>query len=135
MSKANASGPKALKKAAAALSERELRALIAYVRTRTVEKLIAQAAPKAKPKPAKRAPPRDGLVAEVTALLKPILAPGAEKAELLLAYMGMPDARAAGIAAAVRTLRIRFSDPEIKAGAEVLIAGLAKMRSMRETVT
>lgn len=134
MSRTGASGPKALKKAAAALSERELRALIAYVRTRTMEKLIAQAAGAPQPT-AKRKPSKDRLLADVTAILKPILAPGAEKAELFLTHMGQPEARARGLAEAVKRLRRSVSDAEIKAGAEALIQSLAKRRSMRETVT
>ena len=135
MSKASAPGPKALKKAAAALSERELRALIGYVRTRTMEKLLAQAS--AKPAKAKRAPkaPKDALLVEVTAILKPILAPAAEKADLLLDHMGHGEARVQGLGQALRLLRKHCSDADIKAGAEGLIAQLAKRRSMRETVT
>ncbi len=135
MSRADAPGPKALRKAAGALTQTELRALIGYVRTRTMDKLLAQAAPSPKAPKAKPKPPRDTLLAELTALLKPILGPASEKAELLMEHMGLADARARGLSDGLKQLRTQFSDAEILAAAKAMMAGLAKRRSMRETVT
>lgn len=135
MSKASAPGPRALRKAAAALTEAELKALLSYVRTRTNDKLLAIAAGKPKAKP-KTKPATKGLTAEIVALMQPILGPTQEKAELLLDACGAPpDVQAKTLGEALRKLRRTRSDDQIRATAQELMARIARRHGMRETVT
>ncbi len=136
MSKTDAPGPRALRKAAAALSEAELKALLSYVRTRTNDKLLAMATVKPKPKRKKPKPTATGLTAEITALMQPILGPAQEKAELLLEACGAPpELQAKTLGEALRKLRRSHSDDQIRAVAQGLMAKIAQRHGMRETVT
>jgi hypothetical protein len=135
--KPKALGPRALRKAAEALTEAELKALLAYVRTRTNDKLLALAKGEAR-KPRKTKPKAEAptLTAEITALMQPILGPAQEKADLLLDACGAsPEVQAKTLGEAVRKLRRSHGDDHIRAVAQELMARIAKRHGMRETVT
>lgn len=83
---------------------------------------------------------RDPFAAEIAALLAPILAPAAEKADLLIEEMcarhktcAMFEAR--GLAAAIKRLRVQHSPAQIRAAAKALMARLARDHDPRERVT
>jgi hypothetical protein len=116
-------------------SRQELKALFALVRAHDDRALLAAVAP-AKKKAAKRGDP---LARDLEKALKPILAPAAEKAELLVEHMAKKHRRKLalaprGLAEAARQLRANFSDEQIRAGAQSLVAQLAKLYGQRETV-
>jgi hypothetical protein len=125
----------ALKTLAGKRSRAELKKLFALIRANDDKTLLAAIAPK------KRAAKRRGdpLAREVDQTLKPILGPASEKAELLVEYMAKKHRRklcepSKGLAGAVRELRAKFTDAQIRAGAKSLIADLKREHSTRETV-
>ncbi|MET0183599.1 MAG: hypothetical protein ABW199_12010 [Caulobacterales bacterium] len=127
---------KALKALAKSRTPAELRGLFALIRKESDTSLLK--ALKDAPKP--KAAAGDPLVKEITKTLAPILAPAAEKADLLVEHMGslhknVPAFEPKGIADAVKKLRARFKDSEIRAAAASLIAKLKKDFSTRETVS
>lgn len=116
----------------------ELKALFALVRANDDRTLLAAALP-AKKKAKK--PTGDPLVRDLTATLKPLMAPAQEKADLLVEHLAKKHRRKLaaapapkGLADAARQLRRKFSDAEISAGAKSLLAHLAKLYGDRETV-
>ena len=122
----------------AALKKRsrlELKTLFATIRGHDDGALLAALAP-ARKKP-KRA--RDPLLADLALALKPILAPSAEKADMLVEHLAKKHRRkfsfeAKGVADAARRLRAaNLTDDEIRAGASALVSLLAKLHG-RETV-
>ncbi|MGE3142833.1 MAG: hypothetical protein AB7L65_05895, partial [Hyphomonadaceae bacterium] len=113
----------------------DLERLFALIRREKNEALFAALAPV--PAKARRADP---LTHELTRLFQPILAPAAEKGDLLVQHMGAlhknaPRFEARGLAHAVRGLRTRFSEAQIRAGAKSLLEKLARDYSARETVS
>jgi hypothetical protein len=123
-----------LRAALRARKRAELKRIFALVRGHDDGALLAAIAP------AKRlAPPRrDALGRELEQILKPILGPASEKADLLVGHMARRHRRKLaiapnGLADAARRLRGSFSDDEIRAGAKSLVAHLAR-RHGRETV-
>jgi hypothetical protein len=80
----------------------------------------------------------DPLLGEVKALFTPVIAPAAEKADLLIAHMcehnGAPSFEARGLAQAVKRLRKHFSDEQISAAARSLIERLERDYCCREPV-
>ena len=112
-----------------------LQRLFAAIRAHDDRALFAAlASGKQKPKRA-----RDPLLRDLELTLKPILAPGAEKAEMLVEHLAKKHRRklafeAKGLAEAARRCRAaQLSDDEIRAGARSLVATLAK-RHGRESV-
>ena len=82
---------------------------------------------------------RDPLVRELEQTLKPIIAPAQEKADMLVEHLGKKHRKKLaftpkGLADAVRRLRARFSDDEIRAGAKSLMTRLAKLYGEPESV-
>lgn len=130
--------PAQIKKLRAAISARpkaELKAAFALVRAHKDETLISAIAPASKR--AKRAP--DPLVRSLEKTLKPIIAPGHEKAELLVEHIAKKHRKKLalapkGLADATRQLRLKFRDDQIAAAAESLMAHLKKLYGDRETV-
>ncbi len=115
-------------------SRAELKALFAAIRSNDDRTLFAALAPAKK---AKRA--GDPLIRSLEQSLQRVLAPSAEKAEMLVEHLAKKHRRkisfeAKGLADAARRLRAaKFSDAQIRAGAERLVAHLAKLHG-RETV-
>jgi hypothetical protein len=116
-------------------SRAELKTLFAAIRGNDDRALLAAlSAPKKK---AKRA--GDPLLRSVDQVLKPLLAPGAEKAEMLVEHLAKkhrrkPATSATGLTGAIRDLRAaNLTDAQILAGAKGLMAALAKLHG-RETV-
>jgi hypothetical protein len=113
----------------------ELKTLFAAIRGNDDRALLAALAPpKKKPKRA-----IDPLLRSVDLILKPLLAPNAEKAEMLVEHLAKKHRRklitpATGLASAIRKLRAaNLSDEHILAGAKSLMVALAKLHG-RETV-
>ena len=113
----------------------ELKLLFAVIRAHDDRALFAALAPgRRKPKR-----PRDPLLRDLELALKPILAPSAEKAEMLVEHLSKKHRRklafeAKGLAEAARRCRaVKLSDEQIRAGARTLVANLAK-RHGRESV-
>ena len=115
-------------------SRAQLKALFAAIRANDDRALFAALTPAKK---AKRK--GDPLIRALELTLKPVLAPAIEKAEMLIEHLAKKHRRklafeASGIADAARRLRVaKFSDAQIRAGAESLVAHLAKLHG-RETV-
>jgi hypothetical protein len=116
-------------------SKAELMEMFALIRARSDRALLA----------ALRVPKRavkktsDPLAKDVDAVLRKILGPSAEKAELLVEHMGRKHRLSLtitpkGLADGVRRLRGHFSDTQIRAGAKSLLAEIAGRYSKRETV-
>lgn len=81
----------------------------------------------------------DPLLGEVKALFAPVIAPAAEKADLLIAHMvelhvEAPSFEARGLAQAVKRLRKHFSDEQISAAARSLTERLERDYCCREQV-
>lgn len=113
----------------------ELKTLFSAIRGSDDRALFAAlASPKKKAKPA-----ADPLLRAVDQALKPLMAPGAEKAEMLIEHVAKKHRRklsasATGIAAAIRLLRAaNLTDEQILAGANNLMSALTKLHG-RETV-
>jgi hypothetical protein len=110
-------------------SRAELKTLFAAIRANNDRALLAALAPPKKK--AKR--PGDALVRDLDHALKPLLAPGAEKAEMLVEHLAKKHRRTfsfapKGLADATRRLRAaKLSDDQIRAGAKSLVAHLAKL--------
>jgi hypothetical protein len=124
----------ALKAAFRKQSRAQLRKLFALVRAQDDRALMAILAPP-KRKPRKR----DPLLRDVERTLKPLMGPAAEKADMLIEFMAKKHRRKIaggpkGFADAAKRLRAHFSDDQIRAGAEGLLAKLAKLYGDRETV-
>jgi hypothetical protein len=116
-------------------SPSELMTLFAAIRANNDRSLLAALAP-----PKKRAKRLgDPLVRDLDLALKPLLAPAAEKAEMLVEQMAKKHGRKfsftpKGLADAARRLRAaKLSDHQIRAGAKALVAHLAKLHG-REAV-
>ena len=113
----------------------ELKRLFALIRAHDDRALLAALA--AGKRKLKR--PRDPLVRDLELALKPILAPAAEKAEMLVEHLSRRHRRklafeGKGLAEAARRCRaVKLSDEQIRAGARTLVANLAK-RHGRESV-
>lgn len=134
--KLTAAQTKLLRTALRGRTPAELKLVFKAVRAHDDKALLAAIAP-AKKRPAKRA--GDPLVREIEQTLKPILGPAAEKAEMLVEHMAKKHRRKLalvpkGIADAVKQLRTKFSDDQIRDGARSLMADLAKLYGDRETV-
>lgn len=117
-------------------SRAELKRLFALIRKHDDRVLLAAARP-AKKRKAKRA--GDSLVRDLEQTLKPIMGPAAEKADLLVEHLAKKHRRKLGfapkgLADAARQLRTKFSDDQISAGAQSLLAHLSKLYGDRETV-
>jgi hypothetical protein len=116
-------------------SREELKALFALIRCNGDRALFAAMAPTRK-KSRRRADPR---LDALKRALKRLMAPSAEKAGMLVEHMAATHRRklafeVKGLADAARRLRAAdFTDAQIQAGAESLIAHLAKLHG-RETV-
>lgn len=127
---------KALKALCGKRTRPELKKLFALIRANNDRTLLAAVTP-AKKRATKRA--GDPLAHEVDLTLKPLLGPSAEKAELLVEFMAKTHRRKLGeppkgLASAVRELRTKFSEAQIRAGAKNLMAQLTADHSTRETV-
>ena len=116
-------------------SRAELKSLFATIRANDDRALLAALTP-AKKKTKRRGDP---LVRALEQSLQPVLAPSAEKAEMLVEHLAKKHRRklsfeTTGLGDAARRLRAaKFSDAQIRAGAESLVAHLAKVHG-RETV-
>lgn len=127
----------ALRAAFRGRSRADMKRLFAAIRAHDDRVLLAAITP-AKKKPTKRK--ADPLVRDLEQTLKPILAPSAEKADLLVEHLAKRHRRKLGItpkglADATRQLRAKkLSDDQIRAGAKGLVAHLAKLYGGRETV-
>jgi hypothetical protein len=127
---------KALRTTLRGRSPPKLKRVFATIRAHDDRALLAAIAP-AKQRRAKRK--GDPLVRDLERTLKPILGPAAEKADLLVEHLAKrrrrrPKFTPKGLADAARRLRADFSDDEIRAGAESLVARLARLYGDRETV-
>jgi hypothetical protein len=134
--KLTAEQTKALKTLAKGRKPAELKKLFAAIRKIEDRALLAAIAP-AKKKAAKRK--GDPLVRELEQTLKPIMGPAAEKADMLVEHIAKKHKRKLGIAPkgiadAAKQLRAKFSDDQIRAGAQSLMSHLAKLYGDRETV-
>jgi phytoene dehydrogenase-like protein len=115
-------------------SPKEAKALFATIREHDDNTLLAAL------RPAKKKSKRgDPLVRELELTLKPILGPASEKADLLVEHLAKKHRRKLaiepkGLADATKRLRTKFSDDQIRAGAQSLVAHLAKLYGDRETV-
>jgi hypothetical protein len=113
----------------------ELRRLFAAIRAHDDRALFAALAT-AKKKTRRKADP---LVRDLDLALKPVLAPAAEKAEMLVEHLAKTHRRklafeAKGLADVARRCRAaKLRDEQILAGAKALVAHLAKLHG-RETV-
>lgn len=131
----DAADKKALRRLLGQRGKGELKTLFALVRAHGDRALLSALAA---PRPAKRA--GDPMARELTLVLRPLLAPAAEKAELLVEHMAAKHKRVLaitprGLAEAVRRLRTaKFTDTQIRAGASSLIASLARQFDPREPV-
>jgi hypothetical protein len=135
--KLTAAQAKAVKARLKKSSRAELKALFALVRKHDDRTLLAALAP-----PRKKVIKRKGdpLVRDLETTLKPILGPSAEKADMLVEHIAKKHKKKLGIAPkgladAARQLRAKFSDDQIRAGAQSLVTHLAKLYGDRETVT
>lgn len=113
----------------------QLKAAFALIRMQSDRALLAAFAPAKKH--AKKAP--DPLVRELEQILKPVIAPAHEKADMLVEHIAKRHRKKLmlqpkGLADAVRQLRTRFTDDQISASAKSLMAHLAKLYGDRETV-
>ena len=132
----SAAEKKALKALCGKRSKAELTALFALVRANEDRALLKALAPPKKKRKAKR----DTLLGDVELCLKPLMAPAAEKAELLAEHLAKTCRREfsftpRGLADGVRRLRVAgLSDEQIRSGAKGLIARLSQTHSGRESV-
>lgn len=127
---------KALRASLRGRSRAELKRLFALVRAHDDRTLLA-AALSPKKKPAKKR--GDPLVRELETTLKPIMGPAQEKADMLIEHIAKKHRRKLamapkGLADAARQLRAKFTDDQIRAGAQSLMTHLAKLYGDRETV-
>lgn len=134
MSKLTPAEAKALRSAIRKLPNAELKAAFALIRTQNDRALLAAIAPAKK-----RAKKADPLVRDLEKTLKPIIAPAHEKADLLVEHIAKKHRKKLtfapkGLADAARQLRAKFSDDQINAGAQSLMAHLTKLYGDRETV-
>lgn len=132
-----AADKKALKALCGKRPKAELTALFALVRRHDDRALLAVLAPPRKRKPAGKP---NLLLADIQNALKPLLAPAAEKGDLLAEHLAKAHGRALafaprGLADAVSRLRAAgFSEKQIRTGAKMLMTQLAKTHDGRETV-
>lgn len=131
------SSRKTLEALAAELGPARFRALIEDIRNAAPEDLPGARQKAASKKAAAKS--ADPLVAEVTALLAPILARSAEKAELLADHLQKLTGKklsppSGGLAATVRALRKSLSDEDIRDGAYGLRVHMQQEHSLREIV-
>jgi hypothetical protein len=136
------SSRKTLEALAASIGPAALKALLTEIRNakhHEIEALIV-ADVKAAAGKAKR-PPRnsDPLVAEVTALLAPILARSGEKADMLTDHLEQLTGRTlgtrgGGLASTIKALRKVLSEDDIRDGAFGLRVAMGQAHSMREKV-
>lgn len=118
-------------------SKAEMKALFKLARANTDRTLLAALAPPTKAKPKKRA--GDPLTRDIDRILKPVLAPAAEKADLLIEHMARAHRRKLklvpkGLAETVRGLRTHFTDAQIREGGKALMADLSTLYDGREKV-
>jgi hypothetical protein len=113
------------------LKPEELKKLFAEVRRKTDAALLKEIHP-APTKPAKKAAAKTDLAADVTAMMKPLLASSAEKADLLAQAMGA-EAKG-GLAPTARALVKAFGEAAVRTACEKLMRELAAY-SLRETVS
>lgn len=131
----SASQLNALKSLARGRKPAALKKLFAVVRAHSDRELLAAVA-----KPKKKAKRRtDPLVRDLERTLKPVLAPAAEKADMLVEHIARKHRRKLavtpkGLADAAKHLRAKFSDDQIRAGAKSLVAHLADLYGDRESV-
>lgn len=136
MSKLSAAEAKTLSAALRKRPAKELKAAFALIRAKGDAALIASLAPAKKKKAAAKSDP---LLRALDLALKPVMAPAAEKADMLIDHIAKKrrrklDIEAKGLADAARQLRKRFTDAEIEADAKSLAAHLAKLYGGREGV-
>ncbi|MFT3726615.1 MAG: hypothetical protein QM759_02170 [Terricaulis sp.] len=132
--KLDAAQKQALKASLKKRTDAELKALFALVRATDDKTLLAALAP---PKPKARR--GDPLARELELVLKPIMGPSAEKAEMLVEFMAKKHRRklsleTKGLGDAAKQLRTHFTDAQIRAGAEVLLGNLKKLYGDQESV-
>lgn len=126
---------KLLKRALRGRSRADVKKLFAAIRATDDRALLATIAP-AKKRTRRRGDP---LVRDLDLTLKPILGPAAEKADMLVEHLAKKHRRKLaieprGLADAAKQLRAKFSDDQIRAGAQSLVAHLSKLYGDRETV-
>jgi hypothetical protein len=135
--KLSANDAKLLRQIGQRRSRAELKRFFELARAHSDRTLLAATLPAKKKAPAK--PKGDPLVRELETALKPIMAPATEKADLLIEHIAKKHRRKLsfepkGLADATRQLRTKFTDEQIRAGAQSLMAHLAKLYGDRETV-
>jgi len=136
VSKLNAADAKALKATLKSRPRPALKRAFTLIRRHDDRALFAAIAP-AKKRAARRK--TDPLVRELEQTLKPLMGPAQEKADLLVEHIAKKHRRKLafqpkGLAEAARQLRTKFSDDQISAGAQSLMAHLGKLYGDRETV-
>lgn len=127
---------KALRALCGKRTKPELKQLFRLIRANDDRVLLAALAPAKK---AVRKAKGDPLLRDLDARLKTLQAPAAEKADLLVEHLAKKHRRKfafepKGMADAVRRLRPKLSDDQIRAGAESLMAEMAALYDARETV-
>lgn len=127
---------KLLKAVGRGRSRAELKRLFALVRANSDRALFAAAL--STPKKAAK-PKGDPLTRDLEQTLKPIMGPASEKADMLIEHIAKKHRRKLnmepkGLADAARLLRAKFSDDQIRSGAQSLVTHLAKLYGDRETV-
>lgn len=127
---------KALRALARGRSAEALKALFAAIRRASDAALLAAIETQA---PAAGRRSADPLLRDVEAKLKPILAPAAEKADMLVEHMARAQACALdfeprGLADALRRLRRRFTEDEIRTAAADLASETEALHGRRETI-
>jgi light-regulated signal transduction histidine kinase (bacteriophytochrome) len=134
VSKLTPNQAKALRAAIRQKPNAELRAAFALIREHSDRTLLAAISPVRK-----TAKQTDPLLRELEQILKPVIAPASEKADMLVEHLAKKHRKTLtltpkGMADAVRQLRAKFTDAQISAGAKSLMANLAKLYGDRETV-
>ncbi|MES1203552.1 MAG: hypothetical protein ABUS57_19120 [Pseudomonadota bacterium] len=126
---------KALKALARSRGRSELKALFALIRRHDDKALLGAIGPE----PKRRSSKPVSLAREVEATLKPILGPASEKGEMLLEFAEAKhgvslDFAPRGLADAVRQLRRRLSEAQIRDAARGLMAQVAERYAPRDTI-
>jgi hypothetical protein len=134
--KVSAAQAKLLRTTLRGRSPAEMKALFKTIRANNDRALLAAVSP-----PKKKAAKRTGdpLVRDLQQTLKPILGRASEKADMLVEHLAKKHRRKLafepkGLADAAKQLRAKFSDDQIRTGAETLVAQLAELYGDRETV-
>lgn len=126
-----ASVRRTLRRLARRRSAEDMRLLFETIRALDDETLLAGA-------PAPRTDASRDFAAVIVARLQPVVAPAAEKAQLLVDAMERPEALsldAVGLKPTIRKLAARFGEAAVAAAADRMLAAAERWGSSRERVT